>query len=197
MDVNDYIRRKLNVGKDETAPYQGSIESSRETLPEIFAELGYKVGAEIGVRRGEYSRILCVGIPGLKIYCVDPYTPFGRSYNTEAKQARALKLAKSNLEGFNAEFVIKTSEDALLDIADNSLDFVYIDALHDYENVLKDIVGWSKKVMPGGIVSGHDFHYEGIDGVAAAVKDYVRDYNIRQWYLTKDKPVLSYFWVRE
>ena len=39
---------------------------------------------------------------------------------------------------------------------DNSLDFVFIDACHDYEAVKKDIEAWYPKVKGGGIISGHD-----------------------------------------
>ena len=39
----------------------------------------------------------------------------------------------------------------------NSLDFVFIDAAHDYENVTKDIQAWFPKVKAGGIIAGHDY----------------------------------------
>jgi hypothetical protein len=37
------------------------------------------------------------------------------------------------------------------------LDFVYIDANHEYEHVLEDVRAWAPKVRAGGIVSGHDY----------------------------------------
>jgi predicted O-methyltransferase YrrM len=42
--------------------------------------------------------------------------------------------------------------------ADNSLDFVYIDASHEYEDVKKDIINWLPKVKNGGIIAGHDIN---------------------------------------
>ena len=53
----------------------------------------------------------------------------------------------------------KTSMQALNDIDDNSLDFVYIDGNHDFLNVTQDIHYWLKKVKPGGILAGHDYVY--------------------------------------
>lgn len=51
----------------------------------------------------------------------------------------------------------------------NSLDFVFIDACHDYDSVSKDISAWYPKLKVGGIIAGHD--YEAID-VQRAVYDY-------------------------
>ena len=59
---------------------------------------------------------------------------------------------------------------------DNSLDFVFIDASHDYENVLADITAWFPKVKHGGIIGGHDYADSYI-GVKQAVKEYSSNNN--------------------
>jgi hypothetical protein len=56
---------------------------------------------------------------------------------------------------------------------DRSLDFIFIDAAHDYKNVYRDILSWYPKVKKGGIISGHD--YTTYEGVKLAVDDYFRD----------------------
>jgi predicted O-methyltransferase YrrM len=40
---------------------------------------------------------------------------------------------------------------------DNSVDFIYIDAGHKYEQVVADINAWYPKIKNGGIIAGHDF----------------------------------------
>ena len=50
-----------------------------------------------------------------------------------------------------------------------SLDFVFIDAAHDYENVLLDIQNWFPKVKKGGVIAGHDITYH---EVQRAVSEY-------------------------
>lgn len=50
-----------------------------------------------------------------------------------------------------------TGDEAVDIFADIVLDFVYLDARHDYRSVLADIQRWALKVKPGGIIAGHDY----------------------------------------
>jgi SAM-dependent methyltransferase len=52
---------------------------------------------------------------------------------------------------------------------DESLDFVFIDASHEYEDVKNDILAWLPKVKKKGILAGHD--YGTFDGVTRAVDE--------------------------
>ena len=42
---------------------------------------------------------------------------------------------------------------------DGELNFVFIDAAHDYDSVTKDIKAWLPKVTPGGVIAGHDIKH--------------------------------------
>jgi predicted O-methyltransferase YrrM len=68
--------------------------------------------------------------------------------------------------------VRKFSFDAANDFADCSLDFVYVDAVHDYKNALRDILDWWPKIKPGGVMAGHDYldqiNIGGVFGVKSA-----------------------------
>lgn len=70
----------------------------------------------------------------------------------------------------------------------NSLDFVYIDADHSYETTLEDITEWTKKVKPGGIVSGDDYTTRNQSDrydVLRAINDYGESHNIDELFVYK------------
>ena len=66
----------------------------------------------------------------------------------------------------------KTSVEASEMFNDNSIDFIMIDAAHDYENVINDIRHWYPKLASGGIISGDDLDWP---GVTKAVSEYFND----------------------
>ena len=141
------------------------IDTGRDDLPAFFKEMGYKVGVEIGVYKGEFTKILLDG--GLKIYGVDPWKAYGNyttSKNLDKFQVRqdflyahTQRYLKEYLDNGQCELIRKTSMDAIEDFEDHSIDFVYIDGHHGFRYVAEDLVEWSRKVRPGGVVSGHDY----------------------------------------
>jgi cephalosporin hydroxylase len=60
---------------------------------------------------------------------------------------------------------------------DNTIDFVFIDANHDHDNVKKDIEAWFPKVKTGGIIAGHDYT-KYWPGLIKAVNDFFGEKNI-------------------
>jgi len=126
----------------------------REDLVKFFVEQGYKVGAEIGVDRGEYTKVLCEA--GLKVYGVDAWVNY-EGYKRKGKYKSHIEQAKKNLKGYDCELIHKYSVDAAKDFKDNSLDFVYIDSNHTLPYIVQDIFLWERKVRRGGIISGHDY----------------------------------------
>jgi len=54
---------------------------------------------------------------------------------------------------------------------DEYFDLVFIDAEHDYENMMKYIPTWLPKVSSGGYLTGHDYKQRRFPGVEKAVKE--------------------------
>lgn len=64
--------------------------------------------------------------------------------------------------------VIKNkSLDAARNYEDQSLDFVFIDGNHAYEEFKADIIAWFPKVKVGGIIAGHDFNFKEVSRAVA------------------------------
>ena len=138
---------------------------TREDLASLFYELGYKQGAEIGVAKGIFSRILCEKNPGLEsLICVDLW-----------RDEKMYEEAIRTLDGLPCTLVRNSSLEASKQVKDGSLDFVYIDAKHSLPQVTQDIEIWSPKVRVGGIVSGHDYkiNIRRNFGVVEAVDSYI------------------------
>lgn len=165
-------------------------DCSRDDLPELFQELGFATGAEIGVDRGEFSKLFLK--KNLELFSIDPWH-YDDDYIDSRSQKRLDELyehTKKLLSPFpKSQIIRKTSMKAVNDFADSSLDFVYIDGNHQLKYVIEDLVEWSKKVHSGGIISGHDYIYTagrtaaGICHVIAAINAYISAYKIPNWYL--------------
>lgn len=211
MDTLAYFLKKFNTTYDKKTQMPIEIPNiGRNGLPELFHELGFKVGAEIGVLEGEYSEILCKANPGIKLYCIDPWAPYGGYTDFVKKETfeKAYEKAKTTLAQYNCDFIKKFSMEALENFEDESLDFVYIDGNHTFQSCTNDIVEWSKKVKTGGIISGHDYikHRKPTDiHVYEVVKGYTEAYNLRPWFLLAAKSIVSgvitaeartYLWVK-
>jgi hypothetical protein len=155
----------------------------RIELAKYFADLGLNLGAEVGVASGYYSEILCKANPKLKLYSIDPWYRY-HDYRDFANPNTFIHMedkARKLLAPYSCIIIKKTSMEAVKDFADNSLDFVFIDANHAYEYVRDDIREWTKKVRNGGIVSGHDYYKTkaGNVGVITAVDEYIKEHKYK------------------
>ena len=180
-----------------------SLPLTRDELAELFAELEYKKGAEIGVAKGGYSEILCKANPDMELFSIDSWVRYKDSeFRGTRRPARLYLEAKERLEPYNCTIIKAFSMDAVQDFEPNSLDFVYIDGGHDFKNVACDIWEWSQVVRPGGIVSGHDFKRSTRGrGYIMHVKDVVQAYayalKIRPWFSIHGDRIPGWFWVKE
>ena len=196
-DAASYLRKKWNRMLPQISPIRVR-KLTRIKLASVFAELGYKVGAEVGVKRGEFSSMLCQANSDLHLLCIDPWQEYDENGSLKLSQEKAnriYKQARRRLKPFNAELIRKTSMDAVRDVPYNSLDFVFIDGNHAFDFIMQDLIEWTKRVRIGGIVSGHDYFRFRNAGIVPAVDAYVQAHDIREWWLTDEKEA-TFFWVK-
>jgi len=160
------------------------VKANRKKQPKRFWWLisqiqlhNYKIGAEVGCMEGATSSKLLKFCPKLKLICVDLWESDYDVLSDYCKETykdwdfdeikrrfdyvvSPYRHRVTELQGLSWEMADR--------VEDGSLDFVFIDADHSYESVKKDIIAWVPKLKPGGLLSGHDIHLE---GVLKAVKE--------------------------
>jgi len=187
--------------------------------------MGYTVGAEIGVSKGQFSRRICQCLKGGKLFAIDAWLAYpGYAERKGAIGQRTLDRhyaeALGRLAPFNCQVVRALSVEAAEQFAPASLDFVFIDGNHTFEYVVQDIATWEPKVRPGGMVCGHDYwnSAEGFGREQLPIEQFVKGLTelekvkvcqgkdaidawthtnfITPWYVTGDDDQSSWFYIK-
>ena len=148
-------------------------------LENLINKNKFTVGAEVGVFTGNTFQYLVDRIPSLKLYGIDiwadKHVRFDGTTNEQLqklpKHSFQIEIEKWITENKCSDraILIRSFSDKGADrFEDESLDFVFIDASHQYPDVLKDIRAWNPKLKIGGYITGHDIN---MGGVAQAVNE--------------------------
>ena len=179
--------------------------NNREFVVELVKHFDARRVAEVGVWKGQLSRMLLEQCPLDHLTMVDPLEmqrnffesssqgPHptmmdGKVYNcrmgeSTLTQAQLDEVHRDMVAAFRrdfpgrSEFIRLPSVKGSQRIAEGSLDLVFIDAIHLYEDVLEDIAAWLPKVKPNGILAGDDYStaFQGvIDAVNETFPDRIR-----------------------
>lgn len=186
----DYLVKKYNIDLTQPSPIE-IAGVGRLDLLRWFKELDFKVGAEIGVDEGNYSKLILDTNEQMKLYAVDPwlkhdeYREYDSQEHLDRVYERYVTRMKNEIQDGRCVIIRKKSMDALADFEDESLDFVYIDANHEGEHPYNDLKGWAKKVRKGGIIAGHDFVRVRFLNftIKDALEKYTKENNIHPWFV--------------
>lgn len=141
------------------------------TYPNLYKSMVEKFSSgskfvEVGSWKGKSAAYLAVEIINSKkdisLDCVDTWKgSFEHTNDFYVKSNSLYELFIKNTSSLS--YVINPirmdSISASKIYKDNSIDFVFIDASHEYDNVKEDISSWFPKVKFGGIIAGHDYKY--------------------------------------
>lgn len=140
------------------------------------------IAAEVGVWQGKMSARLLELRPRLTLILVDlwragrPGDSWFDSGSQMARQSqRVVDQAFAGVEALARRYAPRVriiraySTAAAAELADASLDLVFLDADHSQLAVMADIQAWRPKVKPGGVLGGHDYGSERFPGVKSAV----------------------------
>jgi len=180
---------------------------ARASLSALYGKLGFKLGAEIGVWEGQHAEWICQMAPKLELLCIDGWERFAvkSGYHSPVRCVRARQKAEQRLAKYKATILPMLTDEAAALVPDRSLDFIFIDASHGFDDVMRDLLLWVPKVKPDGIISGHDYEttvmgWPAENGVKEAVHAYIGAHGISPLYLlmgTARDRWKSYFWVND
>lgn len=138
---------------------------SREDLYHHFCK--HMIGAEVGVLKGDNAKsILDSGC--MELHLCDPFKHYDEgSYTLDPANAKDQStqdfLFGALLERFKAETQSgRVAIHRLPSLAaakmfgDSSLDFIYLDAMHGYHEVMADLIAWEPVINETGFVLLHD-----------------------------------------
>lgn len=113
---------------------------------------------EVGVSRGNFSQPFYAQWQGDLLILVDPWCPldnYEKKFGYDRDKDFKLVTDRFKCYGKHVQIQREFSFVASAKVPDG-LDFVYIDARHEYEYVKQDINLWWPKLQPKGILAGHD-----------------------------------------
>ena len=192
MDALTYLATRHDLDLTQRSPIE-IPNIGRDGLARLFYLLGYADGAEIGVERAAYSRVLCEAIPGLRLRCVDAWRPYPgyRDHVMASKLERFYTETQAALAPYPRVTIVRQwSVEAAKAVPNGSLDFVYLDANHAIESVIADLAAWVPKVRAGGMIAGHDYvrhQWPNRIHVVQAINAWTDAYEIRPWFLLGQK----------
>jgi len=165
----------------------GLIDKRWDVLIRLINTYKFKTFVEVGSLYGDTSYKVLRACPSLaKAYLVDPLKA---EFNTIPEHSYVCgeedwhmhsqpgldSVYEHVRERFKriprAAVIRKTSEAASKGFKPESLDLVFIDAIHLYDYAKQDIQSWLPKLKPGGILAGHDYQ-KAFPGVIKAVDEF-------------------------
>ncbi|MEA2527547.1 MAG: hypothetical protein QOF73_4774 [Thermomicrobiales bacterium] len=144
--------------------------------------------AEIGVYQGGFANAIRRHAAPAKFHLIDPwaidegdpYDVYMRGNREKMHRAydQILRLFGDDAAAGRAEIHRTYSTLAAPGFPDGYFDWISLDAMHDYDNVLADLRAYADKVKPEGFILGHDFSNTKMGrtkqfGVVRAVREFV------------------------
>jgi hypothetical protein len=131
------------------------------------------VGAEVGVFRGDSFFTLLHNCPNVStLYGVDAFKPYSDFVGSSDPSVPAMVKDEKEIDFVRivfhhrmkftgcedrVKFLEMDSSDAAKEVADDSLDFVFLDSYLSHAQACNDLEEWFPKVKSGGIFAGHDW----------------------------------------
>jgi len=173
-----YIMRSNYIGLQELVDYINQFLNTKEMS---MIEIGSYAGESTEFFSSKFKSVLSVD-PHLNDY--DPNDPTINFLDLD----EVYNIFKKRIDNIpNISHIRKTSDDAYIDLINQKFDFIYIDGMHTYDQVKKDISNYKNLINKGGFIGGHDY-VNVWDGVVKAVDESLGK---------PDKIFSDYSWIKK
>lgn len=165
---------------------------TRDEFPLLCDWRRFETAVEVGVDRGTFSQLFFSCRTLRQFIGVDPYVahpefPHRRDGDLAVASTRYARCDFASLmRAGSTEIAYAIANNTLGHIKEGVVDFVYIDAGHTYDEILRDLELWWPLVSDRGILAGHDYDHTHPD-VIRAVDEFGVRYE-RTIYITQEHP---------
>ena len=156
-------------------------------------------GAEIGVFKGDFSKLILKHAKPQKVHFIDGwwtlygeyfpdwgrYTNYGKLKTRDAYESFIRKIQPYRKQS-DIKIHVGNNLEILKSLPDNYFDWVYIDSSHEFDHTYQELIILKDKIKENGIIMGHDFitdesniHY----GVKKAIDTFIIEYKYHIYYL--------------
>lgn len=137
----------------------------------------HSIGCELGVFEGDFSASLLDSNKFDKLYLVDLFSGSASNFGKCYSDASVLYDSVKNRFKQNSSItVIKQDSVTFLQTTNTRFNFIYIDTVHTYDHLIKELKAANNCIVPNGYICGHDYCQE-FHGVIDAVKEFTQQYN--------------------
>tara|TARA_B100000424_G_C22863466_1_gene460053 strand:+ start:198 stop:839 length:642 start_codon:yes stop_codon:yes gene_type:complete len=199
---DDFYKNLINESKygGENGGEGGWAVFYYGVFSDVINENNFKNCAEIGIGYGMHARQILENTNLDMLYLIDP----SKYYNNDlfpndvnrlcGNFENLVKNIKLYLEPYNSKYTWYRQESLTItndQIADKSLDAVFLDADHSYEAVSKDLPFWWNKLKVGGWLLGDDYN-SCHPGTTQAVDEFAEKNNLKLEFLYKKNGKKNY-----
>jgi hypothetical protein len=160
------------------------------TYPNLYSQMVSKFDSsstfvEVGSWKGKSSAYMATEITNskkqIKFFCIDTWE--GSKEHKHLPETNTLyEIFIQNMKPLQ-EFYTPIKLPSLIasqKFEDESIDFLFLDGSHEYQDVKEDIAAWWPKIKKGGVFAGHDYHQNPEwGGVKKAVDEFFINYKIK------------------
>jgi hypothetical protein len=209
--IDDENKRQFAVGL-----------ANRHQFAILLNRFEFKTMIEIGVKQGGFAHEILSRWRGFEHYYGIDLWQQQKNYNEGAnvkddEQTRFYDSASSSLrERFGKDritLIRSYSSTAVHFFNKTSIDFIYVDARHDYCGVAEDLNNYFPILRCGGLFAGHDYQFESgqpdgdwgicangtrVEGaVKKAVLDFAKQQGVQKVYNTGEGEYVSWYFLKE